>query len=202
MQAQTVFEDTTGGKSYGTTTAVPASTTTPPVVQIPPGEVTGEMKQDVQDDITKEALKEEAVNQQKLDFLVEQSQKILFQTKGEFPFDFFPDTLTIEPNQIHVTTRAFFKSARVHSIALKDISDVFIETAPMYATLKIIDRNFIENQVIVPFLKKENAVKAQRIIQGLIVAEREGVDLSKVLDDSLVEKLETLGTPQTPKEKA
>lgn len=159
---------------------------------------TKQIQKDARKDVAEELIKDRVTNEQKLDDLVRHSEKKLFECKGVFPFDLFPDTLTIEMNQVHVSSKAFFKSKRIHSVALRDISDVFVETSPFYATLKLIDRNFIENQISIPFLKKAEAIKAQRIIQGLVVAEREGVDVTKVHDAELVEKLEALGAPHTP----
>ena len=42
-------------------------------------------------------------------------------------------------------------------------------------------------------MKKNDAKKARRIIQGIIAAHKEGVDLSSLAEEGLVEKLETLG---------
>jgi hypothetical protein len=44
---------------------------------------------------------------------------------------------------------------RLHTISIEDISDIFIETTPFYASLKIVDKDFVENSVEVQFLKKE-----------------------------------------------
>lgn len=56
----------------------------------------------------KEIIKREITNQEKLDQLIKGSKKSLYKTKGIFPFDFFPDTLEIDSEQVHIITRIFF----------------------------------------------------------------------------------------------
>lgn len=142
-------------------------------------------------------IKKETDMNEKLDNLVDNSHRILFTAKNVFPFDLFPDILTIDVNQVHLTTNYFLKTKRVHSIAIQDISDVFVETSPWYATLRIVDKDFIEKSVQISFLKKDDAMKAKKIIQGLMIGLKEGIDFSKITDDNLSSKLEDLGSPSS-----
>ena len=140
-----------------------------------------------------ELAKEEEKSRETLQEALEKANHKLLEIKNIFPFDLFPDTVSIERNQVNVVHKIFFLSERRHSIAIKDITDVFVETSIFFATLKIIDTGFVENQIKVGFLKRNDAMKARRIIQGLVIADKENIDITKLDDDKLVEKLEELG---------
>ena len=77
----------------------------------------------------------------------------------------------------------------------KGIREVFVETSPWFATLKIVGKDFNGKSVKISFLKRDDALKAKKIIQGLSIGVKEGVDFSQIQKDSLSEKLEDLGSP-------
>ena len=140
-----------------------------------------------------EIQKEISNNERKLDVLVKKSSQVLLNVKSVFPFDLFPDNLTIDSNKVNVVTKAFFASGRVHSIYIEDVYDVFVEAGPIFATLKIVDKGFVENLVEVKYLKKNEAYKARRIIQGLVVAVKDKIDLAGLEGEDFARKIEELG---------
>ena len=77
--------------------------------------------------------------------LVGKSNRILASISSQFPFDFFPDTLNVEEGRITVIARVFFFSSQVHSVDIKDISNVFINLAPFFAQLVIVSKTFARN---------------------------------------------------------
>lgn len=145
------------------------------------------------EDAVQEEIKDLARNQRKFEGLVKNSEKILFKAKSVFPFTLFPDEMTIDPVKVNVISKEFFSAERIHCIYIKNILDVFLDVGPLFATLRIVDQSFTENTVIVAFLKKSDAYKARRIIQGLIVAHQQEIDINGIMDDNLTEKLERLG---------
>lgn len=182
-----------GGKSGTQPVELPTTAQQPdPIlvkIQSPP------VEKQVESDIKKEALKSEKTMEQKFEDLVDRSKKVLYKLQSVKPMDPFPDIVEIDVSQVHITFTSFFRSKRLHSIAIKDISDVFVETSYFFATLKIVDRNFIENEVSVPYLKREEAIKAKKIVQGLMIGDREKIDFSQIHDGDLAKKLEELGSP-------
>lgn len=133
----------------------------------------------------------------RLDKLAEVSDFILYRAKTANPLDPFPDEIIIDSHKISVIHNIFFASARVHSILITDVSDVFIDTGIFFAKLSIVDRWFAENTVRVEYLSKDDAMKIRRIVQGLVVAKKHGVDVPKLKDeiseDEIIEKVEKLG---------
>ena len=129
--------------------------------------------------------------------LVRKSNRILVTISSHaFPFDLFPDTLNIEEGRLTIITRRFFSSSQVHSVDLKDISNIFINTAPLFAQLVIVSKTFAENEIRIRNFRKEEAVFARRIIEGLRIFDNKQIDTSKLTKEELLSKLEELSTTE------
>jgi len=129
--------------------------------------------------------------------LVKKSNRILTTISSHaFPFDLFPDTLNIEEGRLTIITRSFFSSSQVHSVDLKDISNVLINTAPFFAQLVIVSKTFAKNEIRIKNLRKEEAIFARRIIEGLRIFESKQIDTSKYATEELILKLEELSTTE------
>lgn len=147
-----------------------------------------------QAEAVKSQAKEVEMNTSKFENLVIQnSTQTLLKIKSVKPLDFFPSEITIDINKVNISKRDYFFSRHLHTIPVENIQDVFIEMTPFFSTIKIIDKGYVENTVEVHFLRKSDAKKARRIIQGLITAFKEGIDLATLPNEGLVAKLETLG---------
>lgn len=146
----------------------------------------------VQSQVNKKAEDKTVSEDKRLDQLVVSSNVPLFKLSSVFPFDFFPNHITIEPSQINIVISAFLSDRRL-SFAYDDISDVFVDQTIFFACLKIIDKHFGQNSVEINFLKRNDALRARRIIQGLIVANREKVNLAGMNAGVLLKKIEDIG---------
>lgn len=139
--------------------------------------------------------KNKRVNKNLIEGLVSKSNQILVSLSSHgFPFDLFPDTINIEEGRITIITRSSFFSSQVHSVDIKDISNVFINTVPFFAQLVIVSKTFTENEIKVKNLRKKEAVFARRIIEGLRVFESRQIDTSDYTKAELIAKLEELST--------
>lgn len=129
--------------------------------------------------------------------LVRKSNRILLSISShKFPFDLFPDTANIEESRITLITRTFFFSSQIHSIDIKNISNVFINTAPFFAQLIIVSKTFAENEIKINNLWKKEAIFARRIIEGLRVFESKQIDTSNYKKEDLITKLKELSTTE------
>ncbi|MDO8610321.1 MAG: hypothetical protein Q7R95_07260 [bacterium] len=129
--------------------------------------------------------------------LVKKSNRILASISShKFPFDFFPDTINVEEGRINVILRYFFLSSEVHSVDIKDISNVFINIAPFFAELIIVSKTFSKNEIKIKNLRKEEAIYARRIIEGLRSFESKLIDTSNFGRDELIAKLKELSTTE------
>ena len=130
---------------------------------------------------------------EKFNALVKRSNKILLKTSAVFPFDFFPDEITIDESKVNIIFHEFFLSEDVHSITIDMIRDIEVETSPLFATLKIVPDGYPGHALEVHYLKKKDAIKARRIIQGLMVARKQDIDLAQLDESHFIEEIESLG---------
>ena len=140
-----------------------------------------------------EVVKKEDELKNKFEKIVSKSERVLFTTSTIFPFHFFPNKLIIDQNKVSVVEKNFFWSETIRSVMIKNILDITIDTAPLFAHLVIIDVGFKEDAIRLNYLRKKDALLARKIIQGLIVAIKEGIDLSDISGEQLIQKLEGLG---------
>jgi hypothetical protein len=139
----------------------------------------------------KETAKEDKKLEKKLNDLVDVSDNVLFRAKAVFPFDFFPNEVTIDVNQVNILYNDLL-SQRLHSIAIKNIFDVSVNSGVLFASLQIVDVGFKgEPPIEINYLKKPDASEARQIIQGLVIASKQELDLSRLDIDK--RKLEALG---------
>lgn len=132
-----------------------------------------------------------------VDELVKKSNRILVSiSTHRFPFDFFPNTINVEEERVTVIIRTFFLSSQVHSVDIKDISKVFINMAPFFAELVIFSKTFQANEVRMRYLRKNEAVFARRIIEGLRSFKEKKIDTSHFSKEELISKLEKLSTTE------
>lgn len=122
------------------------------------------------------------------------SKRIITRISSVFPFELFPSTIEVEDNKVTVIYRQFFWSSQTQSMDMQDISNTFIETAPFFATLRIITRSFVENNIKIPWLKRGEAIHTRNIIEGLRVFSQERIDTSKYELKDLITRLEALSS--------
>ena len=113
--------------------------------------------------------------------LEEKPETILCKMHTVFPFDFFPSTVTIDPIKIQITDKYFFYSQQTQSVLIKDISKCYVEVGPLnLATLKIITSDEKDRPISIPFLPRDEARKARKIISGLVISRSESPDITKM----------------------
>lgn len=135
---------------------------------------------------------------EKFEKLIQKSDRVLLRIKSVFPFELFPDTIVIDESKVNIIHRIFFWTAAIQSIPIAHIQDIEVDTSVLFATLKILPSGFsvvsmTENWLKVNYLWRNDALRARRIISGLLIASREGVDLIKVDSINFVKKIEQLG---------
>lgn len=141
--------------------------------------------------------KDSAIDKSLVAGLVRKSNRILLTiSTHRFPIDLFPDTLNVEEGRVTVINRTFFMSSQIHSVDIKDISNIFVNTAPFYAQLVIVSKTFKANEIKINCLWKDEAVFARRIIEGLRIFENKQIDTSNYTNRELIAKLKQLSTTE------
>lgn len=132
---------------------------------------------------------------EKLNRLVIGSNNALFSCKAVFPFDLFPDKISVESVQVNIYKCIFFYTHSIISLPIRNLIDVTVDAGPFFATLSFIDNSFAPNQNVIKvhYLKRGDAQKVRRIVQGLIIVTKEDVDLSHVTAEDLINTAESIG---------
>lgn len=137
-----------------------------------------------------------------LEKLIEQTSHVLLKTSTVFPFDFFPDDITIEQNKVNVVCREFFFSEDIHGILIKTIKDVEVQTSLLFATLRIVPDVYAGKPIVVKYLRKSDALRARRIILGLMTiresndndsTQENNIDLTEISKEGVKRRVEELG---------
>ena len=144
----------------------------------------------------KDEVKKHIQAEQDIKLLSKNSEHILLRIHTLFPFDLFPDTVCIDTNKMSITSRNFFFSESITTVLLKEMTDVTVETALFLAQLIIIYSHHPMKPMTVRItnLKRNDAIKAKEILQGLLVLHKEKVDLTNITSDKNMKQLESLGT--------
>lgn len=116
--------------------------------------------------------------QEEISSLKTKIHTVLFKASSVFPFDFFPNTIIIDPIKVTIISRAFFQSEEVTSLHINDIENVIVQTAPIFGKLSIISRFMTQRPVKIAFLWKRQAVRAHDILQGLLTSAKQNIDIT------------------------
>jgi hypothetical protein len=129
----------------------------------------------------------------KLHEAVKKSQRHLIKATAVFPFDLFPDTITIDRQKLTIVHRTFFFIQQTISVQLADVKNVEANLGPFFGSLTITSQHFKNNVQHINFLPRRDVVQVQHILQGIIVANNRKIDISKVDHDKLQVMLKELG---------
>lgn len=132
----------------------------------------------------------------KLDELIRKSNRSIISISSVFPWNFFPNTIDVEESRVTFIFRQLFAS-QSHSVDIKDISNVFIESGFFFATLQIVSRTYIQNDIKIEYLRKRDAYKTKDIIEGLRTFMQHDINSSNYEIDDLTTKLKELNIPKS-----
>lgn len=145
------------------------------------------------DDYTKhQATKIEEDNQTVSDLIAKSNRRII-SISSLFPWDLFPNTIIVEESRVTFIFRQFFAS-QSHSIEIKDISNVFIDSSLCFATIQVVCRTYVQNDIKIGNLYKKKAIKVQRIIEGLRLFREHNINTSNYEINELIAKTEEFHT--------
>ncbi len=171
-------------------------------VDIPPQEIHGSIAFTANEANTRDVPEIKAVTQDKdvsnkalkqLDNLAHVSKQVILAIKTVFPFDFFQDELFVDVTKVSIHIHYFFYSKEVRSVEFKDIFNIIVQHGVFFASLEIVDKFFSAHPLVIRYLWKKDAIRARRIIQGMIIAQKQNIDIRAIPPNELVRKLETIG---------
>ena len=157
---------------------------------------------DVDKQPTDQALKEEGKNEQMINEatkkeedkqtvsdLIKKSNRRIISISSLFPWDFFPNTIEVEESRVTFIFRQLL-SSQSHSVDIKDISNVFIQSSLFFAKLQNVSRTFVQNDITIGHLEKNKAQRVQMVIEGLRTFAEHSIDTSNYEINELTAKIE------------
>ncbi len=170
---------------------VPAKTTNPTT---PLNDMA--LREEGKDEQTKNDATKKEEDKQVVNDLIKKSNRRIIKISSLFPWNLFPNTIEVEESRVTFIFRQFM-SSQSHSVDIKDISNVFLQTSPFFATLQIVSRTFIQNDITVTHLNIRNAKEVKMIIEGLRTLAEHDVDTSTYEINELIEKIKEFDTNKT-----
>lgn len=125
----------------------------------------------------------------KVNDLVKKSNRRIISISSTFPWDLFPSIIEVEESRVTFKFNQFL-SSQSHSVDIRDISNIFIESSIFFSTLQVVSRTFIQNDIKIGNLNKAKAKKVQRIIEGLRTFKEHNINTSSYEIDELISKIE------------
>lgn len=134
-----------------------------------------------------------ADEESKVNDLFRAGRKILYKIKTLFPFDLFPDELTIDPIKVNHVHRMFFFTEQINTYLLENIKSITMENFLVFSKIILFDDKSINSGVVIgPFFRKD-ALKAYNLIHGLMASLKRKVDITRIRADKDLEKLTGIG---------
>lgn len=131
---------------------------------------------------------------QKLKLLTNKSSRVLLKASSVFPFDLFPDEISIDGFKVSIISHDFFMSEDIHSVPIDMIKDIELYLGPLFATLRIVPDGYPGHGLEVSYLKRADALKARRIIEGLIISRKQGIDPMELTNFEHDKQIEEIGS--------
>lgn len=130
---------------------------------------------------------------EKLINLVEGSRDNLFVAKTIFPFILFSDTIKIDRQKITIVHNDFFGKAQTASTEIKNIMNIEASVGPLFGSITVTSKHFLNNTQTIKYLKKRDIATAQRLLQGFMIAQRAKINTDMIDTRQLLELLNDLG---------
>lgn len=133
------------------------------------------------------------ISYQRIRRLAEKSRQIVIQVSAVFPFDVFPDTIIVDINKVEIIHRSFFMTESVLRLLYADIRTVIVSSGPLFSALMIETSLYPKNIDPIGYLHRADAIRTCRIIMGLVMCEREKIDVTRISTVHLAHYLEEIG---------
>lgn len=126
------------------------------------------------------------------------SHDVLAHASAVFPFNIFPDKVTLDREKLTITRRVFFGAGETESIRIEDILNVTLDHGPLFANLKISSRYFddVHKPFVIRYLHLHEAEEIKHLIQGYLIALKKRIDCSAMPTPELRNLLIQLGQTQ------
>jgi hypothetical protein len=134
-----------------------------------------------------------ATETERLVSLAKGSRDNLFVAKTVFPFVLFTDTLKIDRQKITIVHNDFLWKSQTVSTEIKNIMNVEADVGPLFGSITVTSKHFLNNTQTIKYLKRNDVATAQRLLQGFMIAQRAKIDTDNIEREQLIILLNGLG---------
>lgn len=131
--------------------------------------------------------------EKRLNESIDKVKNVLFATKTLFPFDLFPDDVVIDLERLSIRKHMFFKSEESLTYEISDIYGFTVEYGPVSSTIRLQFSRIRQSEVLIRHLSHTDAATMKELITGILKAKKEHIDLIKIDQHVLYDKIEELG---------
>ena len=132
-------------------------------------------------------------NARKISEAIGHSQDILFIASTVFPFTLFPDTVAVDREKVTVVNRMFFRVAEIVSIRIHDVLNITADVGPFFGAVRIQTRFFESDIHYIKFLRRDDALRLKRLLQGYVIAAQKEIDCDAFTAEELTKLLDEMG---------
>lgn len=132
-------------------------------------------------------------DQQKFQRLAARSQNVIYKIYSSSFLNISPIALIIDENKVTIVSKHFLGGEEITAMPIQELKSVNISMSMFSAMLTFDLDGYEDSPPFLKGLKKDEALKARRIILGLIVCRESGIDLTKVEAENMVWELENIG---------
>ena len=125
--------------------------------------------------------------------LVGGAEENLLSVHTVFPFVMIADTLKVDRRKLTICHNEFFRTSHTASIRLKDLRNVQADIGPLFGSITLTSQHFLNNTQTIKYLKRGDIVKAQRLLQGFMIAHEAHIDTDAIEHVELKSLLNKLG---------
>lgn len=130
---------------------------------------------------------------EKMASLIDTAQEVLLEVNSVFPFMMFPDSLKIDRQKVVLVRRKFFGVADIINIQTNDLQSIEVDIGPFFGTVSITTQQFSNTVNKIHMLSREDAIRAQALLEGFVIARQKKLDYTNIPKEQLVPMLEELG---------
>jgi len=136
-------------------------------------------------------------NLEKLTQLSNQSREPLFTCTGIFPFTLFPDKVDVYVDKVIITYTRFFFTKEIFPIIIKNLLSVSVSTNMLFGSVKFDLTLSPSDPDPVKFLPRECAIKIHQLTTGLLVAQKNEINLGDLSNEEVYAQIEKIGSADT-----
>jgi hypothetical protein len=114
-----------------------------------------------------------------------------------FPFVLFRDTVSIDRQKLTIIHRSFFRTSSTISVQIDDVQITKVDVGLFFGAVHLASKYFVDNVQSINFLKRDDAIRIQRLLQGYMIAHHRKIDCGSIDNDQLVVLLNQLGQSAT-----